>query len=139
MNDLFDFLLGLGRWGGALLLFLALCTMGLCAVDYRTTGSFFIAVPAFAIALALPGLLLLVFGNPSDRSLKRWEGLDSPSAKPASGDFLAQLASEPRPFWVCTHCRALTGTGQCLGCGQSSPVLEVRSDDDLRMVLVAME
>lgn len=138
MDSLLDVLLGWGRLGGVVLLLVAAALFGLCLFDYSTTGSYFIVVPGLAIALLVPALMLLVMGNPENRHFTlNTEESHGPSL--SVPELMADMASRTRPFWVCTHCKMITGPGVCLKCDQSSTVYTVMDDEDLRMVLVALD
>ncbi|MFT6146062.1 MAG: hypothetical protein ACJAZO_003745 [Myxococcota bacterium] len=137
MDRVLDVLLGWGRLGGVILLLVALALFGLVFFDYSTTGSFFMVVPGLATGLMVPALILLVMGKPRDRSLSaNLEDPHEPSL--ALPELVAEMASRARPFWVCTHCRMITGPGVCLTCNQSSTVYSVMDDEDFRMVLTSL-
>lgn len=129
--DLLDPLLEMGRPGGVILLLLAAGLIGFTVWDMQATGSFFVAAPGLAFAFGLLGLMLLVAGSP---------GAQVPIERPPMSDSLLLRLTEPsRPYFVCTHCRSVSGPPPCLACGKTSDVMEIRDDEDMRMALVAME
>ena len=136
MNAIWDTLFAWGRVGGAVLSALSLAFFALCFIDLQMTGSYFVAVPGIAVALLVPGILLLIFGDPANRSYDL-DAVDTPVTRDVV-DLLEHISTAERPLWVCTDCRAVSGPGMCMTCGKSSTVMEIRDDEDLRMVVAAL-
>ncbi len=132
-----------GRAGGvvALLVGLGFGGAGWYLMEQRLdaggTQYFFVSPLALVLggAFAFTGLYLLVTGGGVFKGDDRF--------KPRTvEELLAQMATQPRPFFVCVDCRVVlpfeVAVGRCPRCSSASACLEVANDDDAKTVRAAL-
>lgn len=131
MNDLIDWLMGLGYRGAALCLGVA----GLSLAGFLGSWSngVFLALPlGIAVLFGLLGLLLLSKGN----SLKRVKIPPPGTYTAALGD---RVRAYPKPFHFCTRCLVFCQYAACESCDRTLDVLSVRDERDLNTLMAAIE
>lgn len=106
-------------------------------LDVGSTQYFFVSPLALVLAgaFSFTGLYLLVTGGGIFKRDDRF--------KPGTvEEVLAQMATQPRPFFVCVDCRVVlpfeVAVGRCPRCNSASACLEVASDDDAKTVQSAL-